>query len=216
MKYLLEKSKTYKIFKHALREWWNTPRYDGLSPAQWLTGHRQRSDLVAAPEAYMRVSDSKFKKHEARRGHRLKHEKNRVDQSSHTLEPFQPGEAVLVQDPKTSRWSIEATIISRQNKRSYIVEVDSRKFLRNRRFIRPAATIFMSEPKEQSQRDGSQRDGSQRDCSHRDRSQRDGSQSDRSQRDHFQRDFCQTDTKVLTRNLQQTKARSQRRVTCKS
>ena len=138
------------------------------------------------------------------------------DQSSHTLEPFQPGEVVLIQDPKTSRWSIEATIISRQNKRSYIVEVDSRKFLRNRRFIRPAATIFMSEPKEQSQRDGSQRDGSQRDCSHRDRSQRDGSQSDRSQRDHFQRDFCQTDTKVLTRNLQQTKARSQRRVTCKS
>ena len=88
MKYLLEKSKTYKNFKHALREWRNTPRYDGLSPAQWLTGHRQRSDLVAAPEAYMRVSDSKFKEHEVRRGHRLRHEKNRVDQSSHTLEPF--------------------------------------------------------------------------------------------------------------------------------
>ena len=206
MKYLLEKSKTYKIFKHALREWWNTPRYDGLSPAQWLTGHRQRSDLVAAPEAYMRVSDSKFKKHEARRGHRLKHEKNRVDQSSHTLEPFQPGEAVLVQDPKTSRWSIEATIISRRNKRSYIVEVDVRKFLRNRRFIRPAATTFMSEPKEQSQRD----------CSQRDRSRRDRSQRDRSQRDHFQRDFCQTNTEVPTKNLQQTKARSQRRVTFKS
>ena len=196
----------YKKFKHALREWRNTPRYDGLSPAQWLTGHCQRTDLVAAPEAYMRVSDSKFKKHEARRGHRLKYEKNRVDQSSHTLEPFQPGETVLVQDPKTSRWSIEATIISRRNKRSYIVEVDVRKFLRNRRFIRPAATTFMSEPKEQSQRD----------CSQRDRSRRDRSQRDRSQRDHFQRDFCQTNTEVPTKNLQQTKARSQRRVTFKS
>ena len=156
MKYLLEKSKTYKKFKHALREWRTTPRNDRLSPAQWLTSHRQRTDLVAAPEAYMRVSDSKFKEHEARRGHRLRHEKNRVDQSSHTLEPFQPGEAVLVQDPKTSRWSTEATIISRRNKRSYIVEVDGRKFLRNRRFIRPVATTFMSEPKEQSQSDGFQ------------------------------------------------------------
>ena len=89
----------------------------------------------------MRVSDSKFKEHEARRGHRLRYEKNRVNQSSHTLEPFQPGKTVLVQDPKTSRWSIEATIISRRNKRSYIVEADGRKFLRNRRFIRPVATV---------------------------------------------------------------------------
>ena len=78
MKYLLEKSKTYKNFKHALREWQNTARYDGLSPAQWLTGHHQRTDLVAAPEAYMRVSDSEFKEHEARRGHRLRQEKKRI------------------------------------------------------------------------------------------------------------------------------------------
>ena len=164
----------------------------------------------------MRVSDSKFKEHEAQRGHRLQKEKVRTDQSSHILEPLHPGEAVLIQDPKTSRWSIEATIISRQNKRSYIVEVDGRKFLRNRRFIRPAATIFMSEPKEQSQRDGSQRDGSQRERSHRDCSQRDGSQRDCSQIDHFQRDFCQTNTEVPTRNLRQTKTRSQQRVTFKS
>ena len=164
----------------------------------------------------MRVSDSEFKEHEARRGHRLRQEKKRVDQSSHILEPFQPGEAVLVQDPKTSRWSIEATIISRWNRRSYIIEVDSREFLRNRRFIRPVATTFMSEAKEQSQRDGTQRDGSQRDRSHRDRSQKDGSQRNPSQRDYFQRDFCQTNTEVPTKNLQQTKARSQRRVTFKS
>ena len=171
-------------------------RYDGLSPAQCLTGHRQRTDLVAAPEAYTRVSDRKFKEHEARRGHRLRHEKNRVDQSSHTLEPFHWGETVLDQNPKTSRWSIEAKIISRGNKRSYIVEVDSREFLRNRRFIRHVATTFMSEPKEQSQSDGSQRDDPQR--------------------HHFQRDSCQTNTEVPTRNLQQTKARSQQRVKFKS
>ena len=40
MKNLLAKAKTYKAFRHALREWRNTPRYDGLSPSQWLTGHR--------------------------------------------------------------------------------------------------------------------------------------------------------------------------------
>ena len=62
MKNLLAKTKNYKDFRHALREWRNTPRYDGLSPA--------------APEAYQRISYEKFKEHEARRGQRQEKEKN--------------------------------------------------------------------------------------------------------------------------------------------
>ena len=87
MKNLLAKTKNYKDFRHALREWRNTPRYDGLSPAQWLYGHRQRTEAVAAPEAYQRISDEKLKEHEARRGQRQEKEKERTDQSSRILEP---------------------------------------------------------------------------------------------------------------------------------
>ena len=106
----------------ALREWRNTPRYDGLSPSQWLTGHHQLTDVVAAPEAYRRISDTELKEHEDRRGHRLEKEKARVDQSSRILEPMKPGDSLLVQDPKTSRWSIEATVVTRRNKRSYNIK----------------------------------------------------------------------------------------------
>ena len=137
MKNLLPKTKTYKAFRHALCEWRNTPRYDGLSPSQWLTSHHQRNGVIAAPEAYKRISDTELKEHEHRRGHRLEKEKARVDQSLRILEPKKPGDSVLVQDPKTSRWSIEATVVLRRNKRSYNIEIDSRRHIRNQQFLKP-------------------------------------------------------------------------------
>ena len=140
MKSLLAKTKDYKTFKHALREWRNTPRFDGLSPSQWLTGRRQRTEIVAAPEAYRWISDSEIQEHEARRGQRQEQVKAQVNQASRILEPMQPGEAVLVQDPKTRRWTIEATVVSKRNSRSYEVNIDGRIHVRNRRFLKPVAT----------------------------------------------------------------------------
>ena len=52
------------------------------------------------------------------------------------LEPMKPGDSVLVQDPKTSRWSIEANVVSRGNKRSYIIEIDGCHHIRNQRFLK--------------------------------------------------------------------------------
>ena len=137
MKNILTKTKTYKAFRHALCKWRNTPRYDGLSPSQWLSDHRQHTQGVAAPEAYRRISDTELKEHKDRRGHRLEKEKARVDQSLHILEPMKPRDSVLVQDPKTSRWSIEATVVSRRNKRSFNIEIDGRHHIQNQRFLKP-------------------------------------------------------------------------------
>ena len=137
MKNLLAKTKTYKAFRYALCEWRNTPRYDGLSPSQWLTGHRQRTEVVAAPKAYRRISNTELKEHEDWRGHRLEKKKARVDQSSRILEPMKPGNSALVQDPKTSRWLIEAIVVSKRNKRSYNIKIDGRHHIRNRRFLEP-------------------------------------------------------------------------------
>ena len=148
MKNLLAKTKTYKAFTHALREWRNTPRYGALSPSQWLTCHHQRTEVVAAPEAYRRISDTELKEHEDQRWHRLEKEKARVDQSSGILEPMKPGDSVLVQDPKTSRWSMEATVVSRRNKRSYNIEIDGRHHIPNRRLLKPVIAPKEIAPKE--------------------------------------------------------------------
>ena len=44
-------------FKSAMLEYRNTPRIDGLSPAQWYLGRRQRTSAVAAPKAYKRINN---------------------------------------------------------------------------------------------------------------------------------------------------------------
>ena len=61
---------------------------------------------------------------------------------------MKPGDSVLVQDPKTSRWSIEATVVSRRNKRSYNIEIDGRHYIRNRRFLKPVIAPKEIAPKE--------------------------------------------------------------------
>ena len=138
MKSLLAKTGNFAKFRHALREWRNTPRFDGLSPAQWLTGYRQRTEAVAAPAAYQRVSDEQLKSHEDRRGRSQTEVKKRIDRSSRSLEQLKTGDQVLVQDHKTLRWSKEAKVLSRRkNRRSYWVDIDGRRCIRNRRFLKP-------------------------------------------------------------------------------
>ena len=69
MKHLLTKTeRNLQKFLLALREYRNTPRFDGLSLSQWLTGYRQRTDAPAAPSAYERITDEQLKSHLKRRG----------------------------------------------------------------------------------------------------------------------------------------------------
>ena len=65
---LLKKTNSFREFKMALTEWRNTPRYDGLSPAQWFCGYPQLSSTPAASNAYNRVTDEKLAQHANRRG----------------------------------------------------------------------------------------------------------------------------------------------------
>ena len=83
------------------------------------------------------MNDTKLKHHENLRGMRQAKEKERTDKSSRTLEQLSLGQTVLVQDHKTKQWSHEATIVEKRSRRSYLVEMDGRQHLRNRRFIKP-------------------------------------------------------------------------------
>ena len=139
MKKLLEKTgQNWPKFQSALREYRNTPRFDGMSPAQWLFSHRQRTNAMAIPNAYARVTDEMFKKHLDLRGC----EQSRIAERIHSSKPeqFHPGAKVWIQDPKSKRWSIEAVIVSSIGEGTFLVNDGTREFTRNRRFIRPAAT----------------------------------------------------------------------------
>ena len=90
MKYLLENHHAHwDTFKEALLECRNTPRPDNLSPAQLMTGHRQRTMQPAHPAAYKHIctgpppppqGDTKSRWH------------------------FSPGDKVFLQCPHSKHW----------------------------------------------------------------------------------------------------------------
>ena len=138
MKHLLEKTNNFTDFKKALLEYRNTPRFDGLSPSQWLFGRRQRTQIAALPSAYQRITDSQLATHESCRKEKMDKQKSYADLSSKTLPPLDVGTHVIVQDPISKRWNSSAVITHRRNARSYTIRSPNGKFyLRNRKFLRP-------------------------------------------------------------------------------
>ena len=134
MKRLLEKTSSWREFREALREYRNSQRYDGLSPAQWLFGRRQRTHAPAMPQAYNRLSNEEINQYDSRRREEV--EKKQIDRRS--LQPLSVGQAVHIQNNKTLRWDSEGTIVGiRKKSRSYYVNIDGRRKLRNRIFLRP-------------------------------------------------------------------------------
>ena len=138
MKHLLAKTENWKKFRSALLEWRNTPRYDGLSPAQWVFGRRQRTENAALPSAYEKIPDQVFRDHETRREEMLEKIKHDFDKGKRSLFKLIPGTHVVLQHHRTKRWTIYGIVLEqRKNGRSYLVEVDGQRFLRNRKMIRP-------------------------------------------------------------------------------
>jgi hypothetical protein len=137
-KKLLAKTSTHKQFQQALRNYRNCPIYNGLSPAQWYFGRRQRTEAVAFPSAYKRITDQIVAERETQR--RRKTDKLRVhaNKSSRPKPHLYVGQPVLAQHVLTKRWDQRGTIIeNRDNGRSYLVQMNGRRYLRNRRFLHP-------------------------------------------------------------------------------
>ena len=138
MKKLLTKTPSYIAFRNALRGYRNCPRYDGLSPAQWCVGRRQRTSAVAFPAAYDRIPDATIALHEAKRRKKAGKLRSYKIKSSRHWAQLRPGQVVTAQNPLTGRWDQRATVVdSRENGRSYNVRIDGHAYLRNRRFLRP-------------------------------------------------------------------------------
>ena len=137
VKYLMEKClATGQSMSAALLEWRNMPRADGYSPAEMFWGRRQRTRLPTLPIHHEVIDHSKA---EAARKKTAEEHAEYFDRTTRDQERLQPGQRVVLQDPKTKRWTLEGEVISeRPHGGSYLVETDAgRTTVRNRSHIRP-------------------------------------------------------------------------------
>lgn len=128
----------WKQFQIALLEWRNCPKDDGLCPSQWLFGRRQRTFAPALSNVYSRVTDDKFEAALLSKTQIESRIKNHKDRIANPLVELPIGTAVRLQNPVTKRWDVIGSVVEmRPSKRSYFIDVDGVRMLRNRRFIKP-------------------------------------------------------------------------------
>ena len=140
MKKLLNKYGCDKAkFRSALREWRNTPKKHGFSPASLFFGYRQRTLLPATPTAYARLTQEDFRRYEAERSKHNDSVTKAWNKRSKAIEVLAEGDDVWIQDFKTKRWTIRGKVLRPKEglDRTYIVDCDGRQLVRNRRLLRP-------------------------------------------------------------------------------
>ena len=136
MKYLIQKvGKDDFKFRQALLSWRNTPRADGVSPAQMMFGFRQNFGQGNTANFFLNRDAAKDSRLDADAK-----AKKKFDSRARDLPRLEKGERVVTQDPKTKRWDTFGRIDSaRDDNRSYIINCDDGPaILRNRRFIKVA------------------------------------------------------------------------------
>ena len=123
-------------FQEAMLEFRNTPREDGLSPAQRLFGRAQRTRLPAHWRAYDKVAKEAADKSDRIYIDKAARKKLRYDKFAKELPTLQLGDHVLVQDPVSLKWDRHATIVDQDRRRYRLRFPSGRVLFRNRRFLR--------------------------------------------------------------------------------
>ena len=139
-KRILKKTSTYQDFLYALMEQRNTPREDGISAAELFYGKRQRTFLPILSSQLSKMVENRHKIY-----------KNRISKATDiysrrggsSLSTFQKGQLVRVQNEKTKKWNKIGKITDLNPRKSnlssnmsYEIEVDGKKKIRNRKFLR--------------------------------------------------------------------------------
>ena len=120
-------------FATALTEFRNFERQDGFSPAEMMFGRRQRTTLPTLPPKLIDRKAAESARDSTRQRTNAHH-----DKTAQTLPPLVIDQPVHVQDPRNKRWDAKGIVIAiRESGRSYLIDVNGRHFIRNRRFLRP-------------------------------------------------------------------------------
>ncbi len=121
-----------------MMEYRNTPRKDGLSPAQRLFGRPMRSTLPNHPlifhQPIRKAVAAADKKAETLR----KKAKERYDASSKELDKLEIGDIVRCQHMITKKWDLVAEVVEVDSReRSYRIRSETgRLYWRNRRYLK--------------------------------------------------------------------------------
>ena len=139
-KRILKKTSTYQDFLYALMEQRNTPREDGISAAELFYGKRQRTFL---PILSSQLSKMVENRHEIYKNRISKATDIYSRRGGSSLSTFQKGQLVRVQNEKTKKWNKIGKITDLNPRKSnlssnmsYEIEVDGKKKIRNRKFLR--------------------------------------------------------------------------------
>ncbi len=120
----------------SILEWRNTPTQGvGASPAQLQYGRRTRTRLrVAREQLKPTLIEGVTKKMEKGKEKQKKY----FDRQSRTLKKLSAGDVIRMRCPGDSRWSL-GKVNEVMGFQSYLVEVNGRKYRRNRRHLRTTA-----------------------------------------------------------------------------
>ena len=124
-------------FLEGLLEIRNTPKADGLSPAQRLFGRSLRSRLPAHPSTFA-MDNSSVREADERKSILDKKQKLHYDKNTRPSKEFTVGDRILIQDHVSKRWKREGTVIRVANRRIQVQFPDGRSTWRNRKFISSA------------------------------------------------------------------------------
>ena len=124
-------------FQQGLLKLRNSPRADGLSPAQVLYGRPLRSAVPAHHRAFADVWQRAAEECDEKAAVKSQTAEY-YDRSARSLRPLRVSQQVLLQDPKTGLWDRTGTIVGVGNRRDYLIRLPSgRTYWRNRRYLRP-------------------------------------------------------------------------------
>ena len=128
-------------FKEALLEFRNTPREDGVSPAQRLFGRPMRTRLPVHRSVFSEEHRVVTRDIDDRATTLKEKARLRYNQSARPLGVLKPGDIVRMQNMTTRRWDVIGEVLGfKKRTRSYIVKTESGAlYWRNRKFLRPAA-----------------------------------------------------------------------------
>ena len=126
-------------FWHALLEYRNTPKKDGLSPAQRLFGRPMRTALPVHPQVFRPILRKRIIEADKLATELRAKAKKVYDKGAKKLEELKIGDVVRVQHHVTKKWDLIGEITKIQPRlRSYLVKSETgRLYWRNRRYLRP-------------------------------------------------------------------------------
>ena len=148
MKTLVHKTTTngrldVDAFQRGLLEWRNTPRSDGISPAQKLYGRPLSSFVLAHHRSFSSEWQTLADDTDAA----PPSAPAQFDVSARPLSELRIGTHVDVQDPRSKLWCKRGVIVGVGRHRDYYVKLTSgRVYWRNRRFLRPFIPLVPATP----------------------------------------------------------------------